>query len=67
MRADRVEVSWDPAKNGWLVRIHSGEEVIRRHCAIRNDVDEATLRSAALKAVSEEGFEPDAASMMIQR
>jgi len=32
MRADRVEASWDLAKSKWLIRIQSGEEVIRRHC-----------------------------------
>ncbi|HUI40923.1 MAG TPA: hypothetical protein VL523_03035 [Terriglobia bacterium] len=67
MRADRVEVSWDTGKDKWLVRIQAGAEVIRRHCPIRNDADEQTVRSAALKAVQEEGFEPDAAQMMIQR
>ena len=30
MRADRAEVSWDPAKSKWLVRISSGDEVMRR-------------------------------------
>ena len=30
MRADRVEVTWDKSKSNWLVRITSGEEVIRR-------------------------------------
>jgi hypothetical protein len=64
MRADRVEVSWDTSKDKWLVRIQSGEEVIRRHCAVRKDADEATIRTAALKAVQEEGFEPDAAQFV---
>ncbi len=31
MHADRVEVSWDAAKSNWLVRIMTGEEVIRGH------------------------------------
>jgi len=66
MRADRVEVSWDAAKAKWLLRIQSGEEVIRRHCPIRNDADEQTLRAAALKAIREEGFDPEAAEMMIR-
>jgi hypothetical protein len=31
MIADRAEVSWDHEKSQRLVRIHVGEEVIRRH------------------------------------
>ena len=34
MRADRVELSWDPGKSNWLLRIVTGEEVIRRHCSL---------------------------------
>jgi hypothetical protein len=34
MRSDHVEVSWDADKSNWLVRIKSGEEVIRRHCKL---------------------------------
>ena len=47
MRADHVEVSWDAAKSKWLIRIASGEEVIRRHCDVSKDADDQTLRSAA--------------------
>ena len=59
MHADRVEVSWDAAKSNWLVRIVTGEEVIRRHCKAPKDADEQTLRSAAKKTVQEEGYEPE--------
>ena len=59
MHADRVEVSWDAAKSNWLVRIVTGEEVIRRHCKAPKDADEQTLRSAAKQTVQEEGYEPD--------
>jgi hypothetical protein len=59
MHPDRVEVSWDAAKSNWLVRIVTGEEVIRRHCKAPKDADEETLRSAAKKTVQEEGYEPD--------
>jgi len=59
MHADRVEISWDAAKSNWLVRIVTGEEVIRRHCEAPKDADEQTLRSAAKKTVQEEGYEPD--------
>jgi len=43
MRADEVEVSWDPAKNKWLLRIRIGEEVIRRYCDVPKNEEEATL------------------------
>ena len=57
MTADRVEVSWDPGKSKWLVRIQSGEEVIRRHYNSPKNADEQTLRAAAEKTVSDEGYQ----------
>ena len=57
MTADRVEVSWDPGKSKWLVRIQSGEEVIRRHYDSPKNADEQTLRAAAEKTVSDEGYQ----------
>jgi hypothetical protein len=67
MRADRVEVTWDAIKSKWLVRIVSGEEVIRRHCNIPKNSDEQTLRSAVQKTVTDEGYEADPAEISIQR
>jgi hypothetical protein len=67
MHADRVEVSWDPGKSKWLVRIQSGEEVIRRHCKMPKDADEQALRTAAQKTVQDEGYEPDLAQLSIHR
>lgn len=67
MRADRVELSWDAAKSSWLVRIESGEEVIRRHCNLPKNADEQTLRSAAQKTVADEGYEPDLSQLVIRR
>lgn len=67
MRADRVEVSWDTAKSNWLVRIVTGEEVIRRHCKAPKDADEQTLRSVAKKTIQEEGYEPEVAELSIRR
>jgi hypothetical protein len=57
MKADRVEVSrHEPAKE-WLIRIHVGEEVIRRHIRdLKKDASEDTLRDAALKVTAEEGY-----------
>ncbi|HLV95972.1 MAG TPA: hypothetical protein VKS44_12330 [Candidatus Acidoferrales bacterium] len=57
MRADRVEVSWDDDKSKWLVRIASGEEIIRRHCDLPRNADDQTLRTAAQKTATDEGYE----------
>jgi hypothetical protein len=65
--ADRVEISWDTNKNKWLVRIQSGEEVIRRHCGMPKGADDQALRAAAEKAVHEEGYEPDLTRIAIRR
>jgi len=67
MRADRVEVSWDAAKSQWLVRIETGEEVIRRHCKAAKDADEQTLRSAARKTLEDEGYEADGSQVVVRR
>ncbi|MGC2278683.1 MAG: hypothetical protein WA603_01620 [Candidatus Acidiferrales bacterium] len=67
MRADRVEVSWDAAKSKWLIRIESGEEVIRRHCDVSKNADDQTLRSAAQKTVEDEGYEADPSQISFRR
>ena len=67
MRADRVEVTWDKSKSDWLIRIISGEEVIRRHSKIAKDSDEQTLRSMVQKALQDEGYEPDPISIDVVR
>ncbi|HTQ60506.1 MAG TPA: hypothetical protein VMI32_09805 [Candidatus Solibacter sp.] len=67
MRADKVEVSWDGGKSDWLVRIQSGEEVIRRHFKAASSADENTLRSKAAETVRDEGYEAAAAAVTIKR
>lgn len=67
MRADRVEVSWDSEKSGWLARIVSGEEVLRRHLKLSNDADAQALRAAALKTANEEGYQADDSIIFIQK
>jgi len=64
MRADHVEFSWDASTSSWLLRIEAGEEVIRRHCTLPKSADEQTLRTAIEKAVAEEGYELDPASLV---
>ena len=65
MRADGAEVSWDAAKSKWLVRIKSGEEVIRRHCDAPKGADENSLRAAVQKTLVDEGYEADPARILI--
>jgi hypothetical protein len=67
MRADRVEVSWDTDKSRWLVRIQSGDEVIRRPCKLDKSADDQKLRAAAQQTVADEGYEADAAQILVQR
>lgn len=67
MRADSVELSWDPGKSGWLVRIASGEEVIRRHCSLPQNADPEALRSAAQQTLRDEGYDGEVATLNIKR
>jgi hypothetical protein len=67
MHADHVEVSWDADKSNWLVRIKSGEEVIRRHCKLPKDADEQSLRAVTQQVVQDEGYELDVAELLIRR
>jgi hypothetical protein len=67
MRAEKVEVSWDAKKSDWLVRIQSGEEVIRRHCRLPKNADEQALRSAAQTTLTDEGYEVDGTAVNITR
>jgi hypothetical protein len=67
MRADEVEASWDPAKNKWLLRIRTGEEVLRRYCDAPKNAEEETLKSVARKTLVDEGYEPDPAELKIRR
>lgn len=67
MHADQVEVSWDAAKSNWLVRIITGEEVIRRHCKAPKNSDEQALRSLGLKTAHDEGYESEPTQVSIRR
>lgn len=67
MRPDSVEVSWDAAKSKWQVRIQTGEEVVNRHSDAPKSEDDESLRAAAAKIVSDEGYEPDPARITIRR
>jgi hypothetical protein len=67
MRADRVEVAWDTDKKKWLVRIQTGEEVIRRYCNSPRDVDDQKIRADAQKTLVDEGYEADGVQIVIKR
>lgn len=67
MRADRVEVSWDADKSKWVVRIQSGEEVIRRHCDLPENAGEQDLQHAAEKTLRDEGYEADGVPISVER
>ena len=67
MQAHKVEVSWDPAKHEWLVRIEIGAQVIRRHCHLSRDVDEQTLRNSAAQTVVDEGYQVDESHIAVIR
>lgn len=67
MQADRVEVSWDAGKSNWLVRIVSGEEVIRRHCSLPQNAEAEALRSAAQQTLRDEGYDGEVATLKINR
>ena len=55
--ADHAEVSWDSAKSQWLVRIHVGEEVIRRHWKAPKDAGAQALQADAVKTAKDEGYD----------
>jgi hypothetical protein len=61
--ADRIEVTRDEQRKGWLLRIWVGDEVIRRYCNEPADVDRAKLRDAAVKTANDEGYAVDASNV----
>jgi hypothetical protein len=67
MNADRINISWDPDRKKWLVRIQVGGEVIRRYCNNPKDADDSTLRTAAEKTATDEGYEAGSAAISVER
>lgn len=66
MHADKAEVSWDTSKSKWLVRIQSGDEVMRRYCGIPKSATDQQLRAAAEKAVRDDGYDIDPSSITVR-
>ena len=67
MQADKVEVSWDAAKSRWVIRIQTGEEVLRRHCDLAQNAGEQALRQAAQDTLKDEGYEQGGAPITVQQ
>ena len=65
--ADRAEVSWDNENSRWLVRIHVGEEVIRRRWKGAKDAGPQTLQADAVKMAKEEGYDLASDKVAVQR
>jgi hypothetical protein len=68
-QADKAEVTWGDRdrKKGWTVRIQVGAEVIRRHLGNTRDAEEAAIRSLAVAAAKDDGYELDPALVEIHR
>ncbi|HUE44268.1 MAG TPA: hypothetical protein VMP12_11905 [Candidatus Sulfotelmatobacter sp.] len=66
MHADKAEVSWDTSKSKWLVRIQSGDEVMRRHCDVPKSATDQQLRAAAEKTVRDDGYDIDPSAITVR-
>ena len=67
MHADSVEVFWDAAKSKWVIRIQTGEEVIRRYLSLHKNADESALSAAAQETLKDEGYEAGGAMISVKR
>jgi len=68
LRAHEARLAWDSGRKRWHVDIHVGAEVIKRPLAKEGETagDEA-LRSRAVEIAKDEGYELDAARVVITR
>ena len=68
LKADKAAVNWEAAKKRWVVRLQSGEEVIKRPAPkTPRDANDDVLRTLAIKTAQEEGYELDATSVTVGR
>ena len=68
LRATKATVDWDTHKKQWHVRVQIGEEVIKRPLEnTGQDANEEALRSKAVEAAKDEGYEVDPAQVAIVR
>jgi hypothetical protein len=69
-QADKAEVTWGDRdrKKGWTVRIQVGAEVIRRHLdSAKKDAEEEAIRSLAVAAAQDDGYQLDPGKIEIHR
>ena len=67
-RGDEAKVEWNAAKKQWQVVIQVGAEVIRRPCPNNpHDAGDADLRSVAVQAANDEGYDVEAERVSIVR
>ena len=58
--ADSAHMNWDTDKKRWSVRVKVGEEVIRRPIPkIPQNAGDEVLRSAAVSAAKDDGYQVD--------
>jgi hypothetical protein len=68
LKADGAVVNWEPAKKCWVIRLQSGEEVIKRPSRkTPRDANDDLLRSLAIATAQDEGYELDASSVTVTR
>ena len=70
MKADRAAVTWEAQKKEWVIRIHIGEEVIKRvpkGIGSKHETSDDALRSAALQTAKDDGYELEPSSVTIHR
>ena len=68
IRATKATVGWDPQKKQWHVRVQIGEDVIKRPLGkTAQDVNEEALRSKAIAAAKDDGYEVDPSTVAILR
>ena len=66
LNADSAQVNWDTQKKHWSVRVKIGEEVIRRPIPkVPQDAGDEVLRSAAVQAAKDDGYQVDPSSVAI--
>ena len=68
LHADKATVDWDEHKKQWHVRVQIGEEVIKRPLPkTAQDATEEVLKSQAVEAAKDDGYEVDPAKVAIVR
>ena len=66
LSADSAQVNWDTQKKHWSVRVKIGAEVIRRPIPkVPQNAGDEVLRSAAVAAAKDDGYQVDPATVAI--